>query len=62
MIKMDPMILEFVSNNLLAIGLFLGLLKGVAKITPWSGDDKIITLFENLFKAIRPNGKTNDNS
>lgn len=60
MLKLDPLILEFVSNNLLAIGLFLGLLKGIAKITPWSGDDKIATLFENLFKGIRSNGKKDE--
>jgi len=53
MIKLDPIILEFVANNLLAIGLFLGLLKGIAKITPWSWDNKITTLFEFMFKNIK---------
>jgi len=53
MIKLDPMILEFISNNLLAIGLFLGLLKGVATITPWSWDNKIATMFETLYKNVR---------
>lgn len=61
MINLDTIILEFVKNNLLAIGLFLALLKGIAKITPSTTDDKIVTLLNNLFAQVRPNGRTDEN-
>ena len=54
MINLDPIILEFVKNNLLAIGLVMTLLKGIAKITPSTTDDKIVTMLGNLFASIRP--------
>jgi hypothetical protein len=53
MIKSDPFILEFVSGNLIAIGLFLGFLKGIAKITKSTIDDKIVTLITNLFSSLK---------
>lgn len=62
MIHLDVLILEFVSNNLLAISLFIGLLKGVATITPWSWDNKIATLFENLYKSIGNKNDKNTNT
>ena len=61
MINLDPIILEFVKNNLLAIGLVLAFLKGIAKITPSTTDDKIVTLLNNLFSFVKPNGRTIDN-
>ena len=56
MLKADPYILEFVSCNLLGIGLVLTFLKGIAKITKSTVDDKIITLIQNIFSSI-PKGK-----
>ncbi len=53
MINSDPIIVEFALNNVIAIGLFLGLLKGIAKITKSTTDDKIATLIANLFSSIR---------
>lgn len=61
MINLDPIILEFVKNNLLATGLFLGFLKGIAKITPSTTDDKIVTLLNNLFASVRPNDRADEN-
>ena len=57
MINLDPLVLGFVKNNLVTIGLFLGFLKGIAKITPSTTDDKIVTLLNNLFVSVKPNGQ-----
>lgn len=56
MLKADPYILEFVSCNLLAIGLVITFLKGLARITKSTTDDKIVTLIQNIFSSI-PRGK-----
>lgn len=53
MINSDPVILEFVSGNLIAISLALGFLKGIAKITKSTTDDKVLTLISNLFSSIK---------
>ena len=58
MLKADPYILEFVSGNLLGITMVIGFLKGIAKITKSTVDDKIITLIQNIFSSI-PKGKKN---
>jgi len=39
---MDAILLEFVKENLVTIGLVLAILKEIAKATPWAVDDKII--------------------
>lgn len=57
MLKADPYILDFVSGNLLGISLLLAFLKGIAKITKSTTDDKIVTLIQNIFSSI-PKTKT----
>ena len=58
MIHLDPIIIEFVSKNYLALTLFLFLLKGIAKMTPWATDDKIAGLLVGALRAVKP--KKND--
>jgi len=41
---MDTILLEFVKENLVTIGLVLAILKEIAKATPWAVDDKIIQI------------------
>jgi len=53
-LALDPIVIAFVKNNLVTLGLFLGFLKGLAKITPGTTDDKIVTLLTNLFLSIKP--------
>ena len=53
MIKLDPIVLDFVANNILTIGLVLALLKGLAKETKSTVDDKIVTLIANLFSSVK---------
>jgi len=53
MIALDQYILEFVSQNWLALSLLLGLLKGVAILTPSAKDDKIHELLSGLFGQAR---------
>lgn len=50
---MDKDLLEFVSNNWLTISFCLGVLKGVAKITPWAKDDQIIQVFSGALDALK---------
>ena len=52
MINTNVIILSFVTNNLIAITLFLGFLKGAARMTKNVHDDKIATLIANMFKGI----------
>ena len=52
MINLDQYIVEFVSQNWIALSLFLGGLKVVAKMTTWVGDDAIHTLLSGLFNQI----------
>jgi hypothetical protein len=51
--NLDPYIVDFISNNWLALSLLLGLLKGVAVLTPSAKDDKIHELLTGLFGQIR---------
>ena len=53
MIDLDPYITTFVSNNWIALSIFLGALKIVASMTSWVGDDKIYTLLSGLFTQVR---------
>lgn len=61
MIKLDPIIIEFISNNLVSIGLFLGVLKGIARVTPWAFDNKIATMLETLYTSMRGGHDKNTN-
>ena len=53
MINLDPYITEFVSGNWIALSLFLGTLKVIARMTSWVGDDAIYTLLSGVFNQIR---------
>lgn len=53
MICLDQYIVDFVSQNWIALSLFLGGLKVVAKMTSWVGDDAIHTLLAGVFNQIR---------
>lgn len=57
MIALDPIILDFVSNNWLAITVFLTLLKGVAILTPSATDNKVHELLIGLFGLLRSGAK-----
>ena len=60
MIELNPIIMEFAEKNYIAVGLFLTLLKGVSKITPWAWDDSIASLLVGMFQGLkRKNGGTN---
>lgn len=63
-IAMDPWIISFVSNNLVFLALVLGLLKGLARLTPSVKDDSIVTLLEQALGAVpgfRAKGQANNN-
>lgn len=53
MFSVDPYIVEFVSKNFLGLLLVREVLKRVAKITPWAGDDQIYQILTGLFGIIR---------
>lgn len=54
---MDTVLLKFISENILTITVFLGLLKGLAKITPWAGDDQVVQVFTGAFDKIKGSKK-----
>ena len=58
MFSLDPYIIKFVAGNVIAITLFLGLLKGIAKNTENVWDDKISTLLGQLFRIVPKPDKT----
>lgn len=53
MIKLDPVLFEFLAHNYFACTLALAFLKGLAKITKSTTDDKIATLIQNAFSSIK---------
>ena len=53
MINIDSYIVEFVSNNWITLSLALGLLKIVAKMTPWVVDDALHTLLAGILGLIK---------
>jgi len=52
MVAIDPYIIEFVTTNPITIGLGLATLKVIAKLTPGTVDDKIMTLIGNTVQSI----------
>ena len=58
MINLDPIIIEFISNNWFALTILLTLLKGIAVLTPNVKDDKLHTLLTGLFSQLRGKGKS----
>lgn len=55
--NIDPIIINFVSNNYLTLTLAFALLKGLAKITPWAWDDSLTSLLFGMFKTFNPEKK-----
>jgi len=51
--NLDAWIIEFINGNWLALTFFLGLLKVVAKMTPWVGDDAIHTWLSGVFGMVK---------
>ena len=51
--NLDIYIIEFINGNWLALMIFLGLLKVVAKMTPWVGDDAIHTWLTGVFGMVK---------
>lgn len=52
MFSLDAYIIEFVSGNWITLSLALGLLKILAKMTPWVYDDDIHTLLAGTLGLI----------
>jgi hypothetical protein len=52
---MDDMLLAFVKDNLVTIGLVLYFLNGLARLTKWDKDDKIVALLSGMFSLVKPN-------
>ena len=48
MFSADPYVLDFIRGNFVSLGMVLALLKGVAKLTPGTHDDKIVTLLQRV--------------
>jgi len=57
-INLDPIIMEWISGNWLATTIALGLLKGLAILTPTAKDDKIHQLLSGLFGTLRGGKKS----
>jgi hypothetical protein len=53
MISLDPIVLGFVKNNFITIGLALMFLKGLAQVTPWKWDEKIVDLISAMFTTLK---------
>lgn len=53
MINLDYYIVEFVSNNWITLSMALGLLKIIAKMTPWVVDDALHTLLAGTLGMIK---------
>jgi len=50
---MDAVLLEFVSKNFLTIGLVVMFLKGLAQVTPWTWDEKVVDLISAMFTTLQ---------
>jgi len=54
MVSMDAYVIEFVKNNVITIGLMVMFLKGMAQITTWTWDEKIVDLIQAMFTTLTP--------
>ena len=57
MFNTNQIIMAFVENNFLAMMLFLMFIKGLADISPWKWDNKIVELLYSMFSFLRPSKK-----
>ena len=48
---MDAIIAKFISENILTIGIGLVVLKGLAEISPWAWDEKIVDIINNALTS-----------
>ena len=53
MIKLDPIMFDFFKYNFFTCTLIIAFLKGIAKMTKSTTDDKIVTLISNLFSSVK---------
>jgi hypothetical protein len=53
MINLDPILIQFISQNWFSLSLILGILKIIAKLTPSVVDDSIIELISEMFSKSR---------
>lgn len=58
MIKLDPILFEFLKYNTVTCGFIIGFLKGLALLTKSTTDDKIMTLIGNIFSSASSKGGT----
>lgn len=52
MISLDAIVIDFVSKNFLTIGLALAFLKGLAQVSPWTWDEKVVDLIAAMFTTL----------
>ena len=53
MINLDALIIEFVSQNWMAIGIALIFLNGICEIIPGKWDDKLVNVFKRMVTFTR---------
>jgi hypothetical protein len=47
--NLDPIVLKFLAQNTITCLTGLGILKALAKLTPWAHDDEIVQIFTGVF-------------
>jgi hypothetical protein len=52
MYSFDPILLEILDGNKITLGIVFGILVGLAKISPWKSDEKILDVIVAPFKAL----------
>ena len=51
---MDELLLFFIKENLVTLGLALAILKTLAKATPWAVDDEILQIVTGFLNRKKP--------
>ena len=60
MFSADKILLDFIGNNLISMGVAFVLLRGLAEISPWKWDEKVVGVLWSMFEMLKPNGKKNE--
>jgi len=47
---MDALLLEFIKENIVTLGLVMVVLKEIAKATPWAVDDKVVQILTGFLE------------
>lgn len=55
---MDAYLTQFLSDNMLTIAMCLVLLKGLAEVSPWKWDEKIIDVINNALSSFTKRGNS----